>query len=267
MKLLFFNIYGWFKKNSLNLCAIFLSIYLLIISIMNIGKNNLKVFFSIIALLLIVAFVLFYNKLKQIYEQMIRDLTVNGDIQKAKKDEQHLIQLDKWKGYDKSILLFNALLYLDQGKWQSLETLLENESNFFHSSFDYLAIYNYLKFKLAYFTQNLSMLDEYYSKFNEIMHTGKIKHPLFSCDEVDAIYFYAHKRYKKSLSSFEKIKLTSMNTREQAYVQFELAQTYRALNQTHHKNESFKFVENMVPQFYIAQLAERNEVINFEKLT
>ena len=266
MKLLFLNFYGWFKRNSLNLCAIFLCVYLLFISILNIGHNNIKIFFSIIAILLIVIFVLFYNKLKHVYETMIKELTMQGDIQKAKQSEQKLIQLDKWKGYNKSIVLFQSLLLLDQGKWEELSELLHKETQFFHSSFDYLAIYNYLKFKLAYFTGNISLLDEYYLKFNEIMHAGKIKHPLFSCDEVDGIYFYAHHRYKKSLNCFKKIQFNSMNTREQAYVQFELAQTYSALNQIHDRNKALQFVKEEVPQFYIAHLANQKEGIHFEKL-
>lgn len=267
MKTYFFRCYGWFKENSLNLCAIFLCVYLLGFSLWNLGRNTQAVTWGIIGLILLISFVLFYDKLKKIYRLMITSLTQDCSPDQAQVYEKQLLALDKFKGYEKSLVIFNALLQLDTGQFDQLSQLLKDESRFFHSSLDYLAIYNYVKFKMGYLTGNAALLEEYYHKFMEVMHTGKIKNTLFSSDEVNGMYYYACGRYQKSLHYFQQIKTSSMNEREKNYFYFEYAQTLRALNQKHEAKVNEQKITQSAPSFYISHLVNQHEVIKFEKLT
>lgn len=181
--------------------------------------------------LFVLGFSVYYEYLKSLYERMIRALTMDFDIPKAKHYRQQLITKDFMKGFKSSIILFDSLLLMDEGKYQETLDHMEENKKFFHSTVDYLFITYHNQLLCHYFLNQPTEAEIPLKRLFEIKQLKKKKYsPLFSWDEIAGVQYALANRHTKSIQAFEKVNTKQLNTREQAYLYYFMAQEYKKLS-------------------------------------
>ncbi|MDH6363940.1 tetratricopeptide (TPR) repeat protein [Enterococcus sp. PF1-24] len=180
--------------------------------------------------LFVLTVALYFEYLKILYANMIAKLTVDCDIPKAEELQNKLIKRDFAKGFQKSLILFDSLLLMDQGKYTGCSLHLQEHHEFFHGSLDYLFIYYHTQLHLAYFFNDQELAERTYSKLQSLKNQPKKKmKPLFSWDEIEGVNYFISQRYSKSIQAFEKVNTNLFNPRELVYYRYMKAQTLLAL--------------------------------------
>lgn len=215
-------------------CSIFLifALYMLYITIIATSIPT-KVLFALTGIV-VAAIMLLYEYLRSLYDNMIFALNIHGNLESALTYKAKLQKYDYFKGFSKSIVLFDVFTLLDQGEIEQCLQVIEKESKFFSSSLDYLFIKYYYRLKCYFFLNNRNKMKESYTKITQLRHAkvkGQKISKLFSWDEIDGLHFYAEKDFTKALTALNGVNTSRMNPRETTYLNAELTMTYLKNNQ------------------------------------
>ena len=107
----------------------------------------------LIVIVVILGIALWSEYLRHLYQKAIIILNKDGNPEEAKKTFDGLLKKDIFRGYRKTVLIFDTLYYADQMDAQGCLDTLEKDHKFFHSCMDNLLIWDYTKF-YAYFLMN-----------------------------------------------------------------------------------------------------------------
>lgn len=191
-----------------------------------------RIFFLVTGLLLLTG-ALFFEYLKRIYRNMIAALTMEADIAKAKEYRQQLEKADRFHGFKHSLILFDSLLLLDEGKYSECLAHMAAHQKFFRSTVDYLFIYYHNQLHCYYFLDRSEEALAIVKKMQEIKKLKQKKYsPLFSWEEITGIQYSLEGRNQKALKAFEEVPVANLNNREQAYLYWMMANCYKELGQT-----------------------------------
>ncbi|MGX7244460.1 hypothetical protein ACWOC1_06390 [Enterococcus quebecensis] len=182
---------------------------------------------------IVLSITLLFEYLKNIYEKMIYALTVDCDLKRADELKMILQKKDLFNGFKQSIIIFDSLLLLDEGKYDiCLEHLYKNQL-FFHSTLDYLFIYYHTQMHCYSFLndeKNVKIAIEHLSKLKNVKK--KQMRGLFSWHEIAGISYFHQNRNKKCLSELELIDKNRLNNRELTYLLYLKGQCLLRLNET-----------------------------------
>lgn len=196
-----------------------------------------------------------FEYLKMIYEKMIYALTVDCNLDKAKFLKEKLKKQDLFHGFNKSLLIFDALLLLDEGKYSNCLNHLQKNQTFFRSSLDYLFIYYHTRMQCFYFLNDFDRLNEVLKDLNKLKHTDKKQlRGLFNWNEIDGVNYFSQNRNKKSYDTFNLIDSTYLNNRELTYVLYMKAQCLFRLERNAEGYSLLKEVKKMGNTLAITQL-------------
>lgn len=199
-----------------------------------------KFFFSIVGVSVLSIFI-YYEYLKSIYSKMINLLTMKTNITLAKQFKTKLQSKDLANGFKQSIILFDSLLLLDEGRYEDCLIHMNEDKKFFGSTIDYLFIYYHNQLMCYYFLNEREKALAIIQKLMEIKKLNKKKYnPLFSWDEIDGIRYSLEGRNKKSLRSFEKVRESQLNRREKSYLYFMIANCHKNLEEIQLYGEKMK---------------------------
>lgn len=191
-----------------------------------------RIFFLVTGLLLLTG-ALFFEYLKRIYRKMIAALTIDADIALAKDYRDQLKKADRFHGFKHSLLLFDSLLLLDEGKYRECLAHMETHRKFFKSTVDYLFIYYHNQLHCFYFLNQIEDALAVVKKMQEIKKLKQKKYsPLFSWEEISGIQYSLEGRNQKALKAFEEVPVANLNNREQAYLYWMMANCYKELGRT-----------------------------------
>lgn len=129
-------------------------------------------------------------------------------------------QVEKWDffhSYKKNRLIFDIQVYLFQERPQDILDIIENHSQFFHSSVEHILIAEYYQLRSYLLLNSHNQIKAVYAKISEIR---SLKKPplLFSFDEIDAIYYLGCNNLKKAVQCFQKVNQKYMNPKERSFI-------------------------------------------------
>ncbi|MBP2099436.1 hypothetical protein [Enterococcus rivorum] len=201
-----------------------------------------KAIFGVVGLS-VFAIVCLFEYLKMIYEKMIYALTVECDIDSAKRLKEKLQKKDLFHGFKKSLVIFDALLLLDEAKYSDCLDHLKKNDSFFRSTLDYLFIYYHTQMQCFFFLNDFDKLNEVLNKISKLKNTNKKQlRGLFTWNEIDGVNYFAQNRNKKSYDTFHSIDTTYLNNRELTYILYMKAQCLFRLEK---KSEGFRMIKEM----------------------
>lgn len=177
----------------------------------------------------ILGIALWSEYLRHLYQKAIRLLNMEGTPVEAKQQFDELIKKDIFKGYRKTVLIFDTLYYADQLQPNECLNTLEKDHKFFHSSLDNLLVYDYTKFYAYFLLNNHTKTKQQYErvmKLKDVKVKGNKISPLYNWEFIEAIYQFACKDYKKSLKAFQNVNPKNMNHRELMHYYYQFAQLY-----------------------------------------
>lgn len=198
------------------------SIYL----IMHTEEFSSKLFYTCLTVILI-SVVALSEYLRILYRQAIKTLVMDCDPYKAQEIEQKLLKYDIFKAYKKTMIIFDLMVYTDLNQYDKCIELLDNNEKFFKQSLDNLLIRNYNYFKGYIGLDNKTKAKKYYQdtiKLKGAKIKGSKISPLYSWEEIDAVYYLCIKDIKKSKAAFANTNTQMMNHRELSHFYFDYAQ-------------------------------------------
>lgn len=212
-----------------------------------------KIFFLFTGIF-ILSFSLYYEYLKNIQQKMIYSLTMDTNIVLAKEYREKLIIKDIFSGFKQSLILFDSLLLLDEGKYEKCLVHMEKNDSFFQSTVDYLYIFYHNKLICYYFLNNKKEGLQQIKKLSEIQALNQKKYsPLFSWQEIEAIGYFFEGRNQKSIQTFLKVEINQLNAREKTYLYFMIAQGYKNLNNINKYGEYLNLARQQGNSLYIVR--------------
>lgn len=165
--------------------------------------------------------------LRYLYRLSIKTLGLECDPIEARVINQKLLKFDLFKSYPNTLKIMETLLLIDENKPEECLAFLEENGKLFKQNLDYLLIRNYTSFKCYFLLGNKTKVKKLYPEITKL-RGAKIKgskiSPLYSWDEIDAVYHLACNDAKKSRYAFENAHLENMNHRELAHFYYEFAQ-------------------------------------------
>lgn len=228
IKKLLWNVFIFWKKIFNWLLYLIFASYIVHL-VITAETNGARILFSLIGIL-ILAICTYYEYLKKIYSKMINSLTIDSDTKKSVFYKDKLIKRDLCHGFKTSIILFDALLLIDMGKYADCLIHLENNKKIFKSSVDYIFIYYHTQLLCFYY---LDMSDDGLlvgKKIMQIKSMNKKKYsPLFSWNEIQAIIFSLQGRNKKAIEELGRVNDTLMNSREKGHLNMITAKCYQEI--------------------------------------
>lgn len=174
---------------------------------------------------------LYYEYLKILYTKMTTALTMQTDIFAAKKARAELLKRDVFKGFKGSLIIFDSLLLMDEGKYEACLAHMEKHRKFFFGTPDYLFIYWHNRLLCHYFLDQPAEMLKCGQKLAEFKQSDQRKFsPLFSFDEIDGLIASVNGLHQKAIRCLDKLSVERLNARERSYYYYMLATEYRALN-------------------------------------
>lgn len=244
--------YNKIKKSYIWFVYIIFASYILYLGITS-STISTKLFFLTVGFL-ILSISLYYEYLKWIYQKMIFSLTMETNIPLAKKYQEKLIKQDFLHGFKQSIILFDSLLLLDEGKYEECLIHMKKNENFFRSTLDYLLIFYHNKLICYYFLNEHEKGLKQINKLLEIKSLNQKKYsPLFPWDEIEALRFFFEGRIKKSIQTFLRIESKYLNAREKTYLYYMLAQGYKKINDINKYGEYLNLARHQGNSLMIAR--------------
>lgn len=199
-----------------------------------------KVIFGSIGTI-VLSIVLLFEYLKNSYEKMIYALTIECDLTIAKQRKIDLQKKDLFNGFKQSIIIFDSLLLLDEGKYQECLAHLERHQRFFHGTLDYLFIYYHTQMYCYYFLKDQKNLHISLEHLTKLQSTNKKQmRGLFSWHEIIGINYLYQNRNRKCLKELELIDQNKLNNRELTYLLYVKGQCLLKLEQ---KSEGYRLLK------------------------
>ena len=164
--------------------------------------------------------------LRILYRNSIKALNLKCDPITSREINAKILKFDLFKSYTQTLKIMETLLLIDENKAEECLTFLEDNEKLFKQNLDYLLIRNYSAFKAYFMIDNKSKVKKFYPEVTKLKG-AKIKgskvSPLYSWEEIDAVYYLSSKDYKKSRNAFESAHLGNMNSRELSHFYYEFA--------------------------------------------
>lgn len=187
-------------------------------------------------MIIVVAFNLLYDCLKYWYQQLQKAFTIDCDLEKATFYRNKILKYDLLKGMRDSLALSDILMSLDANQPEAILELLDIHQKLLHTTLDYLYISHHSQFKAYTLLNNRTQAQKAYQqlvKLKEVSQRQRNRQisPLYNWYQIDGLYDYIQKDYKKSLAKYKQCNLAQMNPREQLHYHHELAHVYRSLKQ------------------------------------
>lgn len=198
------------------------SVYLIIYA----EEVSTKLFYACLTIILISVTAL-SEYLRYLYRQAIKSLVMDCDPYKAQEIKQKLLKYDIFKAYKKTMIIFDLMVYTDLNQYDKCIELLDNNEKFFKQSLDNLLIRNYNYFKGYIGIDNKTKAKKYYQdtiKLKGAKIKGSKVSPLYSWEEIDAVYYLCIKDIKKSKAAFANTNTKMMNNRELSHFYYDYAQ-------------------------------------------
>ncbi len=232
------------------LYILFVLIYLSLIR----STNDIftKIFFTIV-LILVVAFNLLYDYLKYLYQKLQIAFTIELDLGQAQKLKEKIIKFDVFKGFKDSLLLSDVLMSLDNNQPQLTLDLLDSNPKFFTSSVDMIYIRNHSAFKAYTLLENRSKSKQTFQELNKFREVSQRKNnkqisPLYNWDQIDALYLYITKDYKKSVELYKKSNVNNMNPRELTHYYYEYYLSLLAIGNLNEAKTTMSSLKKLNPE-------------------
>lgn len=185
-----------------------------------------KLFYACLTIILISVTAL-SEYLRLLYRKTIKTLVMDCDPYEAMELKQKLLKYDIFKAYKKTMIIFDLMVYTDLNQYDKCIELLDNNEKFFKQSLDNLLIRNYNYFKGYIGIDNKTKAKKYYQdtiKLKGAKIKGSKLSPLYSWDEIDAVYYFCIKDIKKSKAAFANTNTQMMNNRELSHFYYDYAQ-------------------------------------------
>lgn len=260
-KKLFWNSYTIAKETYSWLLYLIFAIYIGYITV-TATVASAKTFYLMVGTI-ILSGCLYYEYLKRLYGKMIQALTFDGDIQAGKRYKEKLTDRDVFHGFKHSIILFETLLLIDEGKYQHCLQHMETHQKFFKSSVDYLFIYYHNQLLCNYY---LNRTEDGLAVAPKILQIKKMNQkrysPLFSWNEIQGIIYSLQGRNQKALEELKKTNQSVMNTREKAHLQMLMAYCYRELGDTKSFGKHRKEAAALAPQFRFGKVKNNEKIVS-----
>lgn len=217
--------------------------------------------FYLVVGLIILSGCLYYEYLKRLYGKMIQALTIDTDIQTGKLYKEKLTDRDVFHGFKHSIILFETLLLLDEGKYHQCLQQMETHQKFFKSSVDYLFVYYHNQLLCNYYLNKTEAGLEVATKILQIKKMNQKRYsPLFSWNEIQGIIYGLQGRNQKAVEELKKTNQSVMNTREKAHLQMLLAYCYRELGDTKSFGKHRKEATALAPTFRFEKVKNNEKI-------
>ena len=185
-----------------------------------------KLFYAALVLILI-SVVALSEYLRLLYRQALKTLFMDCAPDAAQQLEAKLLKYDIFKAYKKTMLIFDLMVNADLNQYQQNIDLLDQNEKFFKQSLDNLLIRNYNYFKAYIGIDNKTKAKKYYQdtiKMKGAKLQGSKVSPLYSWEEIDAVYYLCIKDIKKSKNAFANTNIQMMNNRELSHYYYDYAQ-------------------------------------------
>lgn len=218
-----------FSEKGRNIITAIIYIFFVIYSIyliIHAEEVSTKLFYACLTIILMSVAVL-SEYLRFLYRQAIKTLVIDCDPYKAQEIEQKLLKYDIFKAYKKTMIIFDLMVYCDLNQYDKCIELLDNNEKFFKQSLDNLLIRNYNYFKGYIGIDNKTKAKKYYQdtiKLKGAKIKGSKISPLYSWEEIDAVYYLFIKDIKKSKAAFANTNTKMMNNRELSHFYYDYAQ-------------------------------------------
>lgn len=184
-----------------------------------------------------------FEYLKLIYEKMIYALTVECNLEQAKCLKETLNKKDWLRGFNKSIIIFDTLLLLDEGRYSDCLAHLKEHQTFFRSTLDYLFIYYHTQMQCYYFLNEFETLNDVLKSLNKLKQADKKQlRGLFNWHEIDGVNYFSQNRNRKSYDTLNLIDSAYLNNRELTYILYMKAQCLFRLEQS---TEAYRLLKEM----------------------
>lgn len=194
----------------------------------------------LIVIVVILGIALWSEYLRHLYQKAIIILNKDGNPEEAKKTFDGLLKKDIFRGYRKTVLIFDTLYYADQMDAQGCLDTLEKDHKFFHSCMDNLLIWDYTKFYAYFLMNNRTKTKAQYErviKLKDVKVKGTKISPLYNWEFIKGVYLMSCKDYKKSIKAFQNVNPKNMNNRELMHYYYQFAQAYLANHDKEHAKE------------------------------
>lgn len=187
--------------------------------------------------------------LEYLSEQSIKALNYECNPTKSVKIYNRLQSFDLFKAYKKRRLLFDLLVYSALQDFDAVQQHIEENTNFFKSTWDARLIVLVTTFVVAIHTNKKSQAKKTYleilslKKLSEQVKSKKRKvSPLYNWEELEALHYYNNEQFEKACHAYEKVNPAYMNNKEKAQFYYFY---YKSLQQI---KETIK-AEKMLLQF------------------
>lgn len=180
--------------------------------------------FYLAFILIILAIALLYDYLKYQIEYVMIMLAEANNVDDIQNQINIIKKRDLFKGVENSLILPQLFLYLDQNKPQSALDYLEEHQKFLKSKLDYLLIYRTIHFKVHVMLNQHDQAIIAYQKLIKLKDTNlknKKMKLLFNWDQIEALYNFELKKYKRSRNLYNRIDITHFNKREMLHYYYE----------------------------------------------
>ncbi|EOI03067.1 hypothetical protein UAY_00814 [Enterococcus moraviensis ATCC BAA-383] len=199
--------------------------------------------------------VVLFEYLKNVYEKMIYALTVECDLEKAVTLKKKLEKKDLFNGFKQSIIIFDSLILLDEGKYEPCLEHLQKNQHFFRSTLDYLFIYYHTQMYCYSFLKEEEKLNTCLENLFKLKNTKKNQmNGLFSWHELNSLNYFHQNRNKKCLAELELIDRNRLNNREMAYLLYLKGHCLLKLKETSEGYRILKKVKTIGNTLAIAQM-------------
>lgn len=251
-----------FSEKGRNIITAFIYIFFVIYSIYLIiqaEQLSSKLFYACLTIILMSVAAL-SEYLRYLYRQAIKTLVMECDPYKAQEIEQKLLKYDIFKAYKKTMIIFDLMVYTDLNQYDKCIELLDHNEKFFKQSLDNLLIRNYNYFKGYIGIDNKTKAKKYYQdiiKLKGAKIKGSKVSPLYSWEEIDAVYYLCIKDIKKSKAAFANTNTKMMNNRELSHFYYDYAQLNLLDNDLEAAHEHLKLVLEISNKNVLHDLAKK----------
>lgn len=181
---------------------------------------------SKIILLLIVSIVLFFaiyaDYLEGLSNSAIKALNYDCDPDRALEILNKLEKKDFVNHYKKgSNILLKALISLAKFETDKVIQIIEGNDKIFRASLDMLYIRNTTLYFAYIYADNKTQAKRIYPEIIKLRGSkvkGKKLSPVYSWEELEALYYLVNNDFKKAAKTYKTVNMTYMNNKEKAQV-------------------------------------------------
>lgn len=231
-------------------------LYLLFIAIfynLIASSNNLTASLLYTCVLIVVlSFNILYDYLKKLLQDMQKALVVDCDDTKVVLLRNKIRKIDFINGMKNDLILFDILHELDKNNPDAVLDLLSKNKKFMSGHLDYIFIRDHSEFKAYSLLNNKTRAREAFDKLDTLRETSqRTKNRqmglLYNWDQIDALNYFVHNDFKKSLKTYLQTNTSKMNNRELIHYYYELGAVYKELKKENEFKTCMDYIKSINP--------------------